>query len=182
MTDDLIARLQIRIKTHPATDLECVPAIRPRPPLTLAAIEDAERDLGFRLPPLLRSIYLNVADGGYGPGWGLLPLNIENKPSVVMFDRYTRSHFRNGLPPEGWPEPYLRFCEWGCNIYSGVDCSTDACAVIRCDPMRGSENEIDWLIPERESLAQWLLDWLDGTLQFELSQNKQQPPDGQSAN
>ena len=45
-------------------------------PLPAAATEsqlaDAERRLGFALPPLLRRLYAEVANGGFGPGSGIL--------------------------------------------------------------------------------------------------------------
>lgn len=36
------------------------------------AIEDAECDLGFPLPPFLHELYLHVGNGGFGPRGGLL--------------------------------------------------------------------------------------------------------------
>jgi SMI1 / KNR4 family (SUKH-1) len=39
-----------------------------------AAIADAERALGFALPGGLRQLYARIADGGFGPGAGLMPL------------------------------------------------------------------------------------------------------------
>ena len=42
------------------------------PPATEAALEDVQSQLGVPLPDLLRRVYLEVADGGVGPGSGLL--------------------------------------------------------------------------------------------------------------
>ena len=44
------------------------------PPATPESFERAERRLGFALPPALRQLYAEVADGGFGPGSGLLPI------------------------------------------------------------------------------------------------------------
>ena len=44
------------------------------PPVPESAIVDAESKLGFRLPPLLREIYSELANGGFGPGNGLIGL------------------------------------------------------------------------------------------------------------
>lgn len=49
------------------------PAGKPLPPpATVAEVEAAEAVLGHPLPALLRRILLEVANGGFGPGYGLL--------------------------------------------------------------------------------------------------------------
>jgi len=49
------------------------PAERPLPaPASEEQLNAAERRLGFALPPLLRRLYAEVANGGVGPGPGLL--------------------------------------------------------------------------------------------------------------
>lgn len=49
------------------------PAERPLPaPASEEQLNAAERRLGFALPPLLRRVYAEVANGGVGPGPGLL--------------------------------------------------------------------------------------------------------------
>src|SRR5512142_774812 len=40
----------------------------------LPALDRAESELGVRLPPLLHRVYEGIADGGFGPGRGLLPI------------------------------------------------------------------------------------------------------------
>src|SRR5262245_61830807 len=81
---------------------------------TAADIASAESELGLRLPPLLRRIYLEVADGGFGPGYGLLPLR-RGRPehgqerSVVE----TYAMFTEG---RGWPPVLVPICDWGCAI------------------------------------------------------------------
>jgi hypothetical protein len=43
-------------------------------PVTREAIYDAEQALGFALPELLRRLYEEVGNGGFGPGYGLFGL------------------------------------------------------------------------------------------------------------
>src|SRR4051794_36254641 len=43
-----------------------------RPPASEAAVRATERRLGFSLPETLRQIYLTVANGGFGPGYGVM--------------------------------------------------------------------------------------------------------------
>ncbi|HUL05689.1 MAG TPA: SMI1/KNR4 family protein [Candidatus Acidoferrum sp.] len=44
------------------------------PTASEATIADAERQLGFALPQPLRQLYRQVANGGFGPGAGIMPL------------------------------------------------------------------------------------------------------------
>lgn len=41
------------------------------PPATEAHVQRTESLLGFSLPPLLRILYSDLANGGFGPGFGL---------------------------------------------------------------------------------------------------------------
>ncbi|MGH4031337.1 hypothetical protein ACQB60_20655 [Actinomycetota bacterium Odt1-20B] len=61
------------------TDDEVVEELRERAralslpaPATEAAVTEAELVIGFPLPPLLRRLYLEVANGGFGPGEGIV--------------------------------------------------------------------------------------------------------------
>src|SRR5436305_15331855 len=45
------------------------------PPAPASVIESAEKALGFLLPPLLREIYASLANGGFGPAYGLVGLS-----------------------------------------------------------------------------------------------------------
>lgn len=157
MYEDLIQRLLERIQRSPSTDLECVPAIQPRQATTLEKLERAESDLGLILPPLLRSLYLQVADGGYGPGWGILSID-----EIVEWDHICRANWDDGFPPSDWPDQLIRFCEWGCNFWSGIDCSSERCPVLRFDPDKDATQFADHLVPECDSLSEWLSVWLNG--------------------
>ena len=44
------------------------------PPTTMKVVEAAQAKLGFVLPPLLRQLYTQVANGGFGPGYGIFGL------------------------------------------------------------------------------------------------------------
>jgi hypothetical protein len=47
-------------------------AADPHPPTTAAQVDTAEEALGFAIPPILRRLYTEVANGGFGPGYGLV--------------------------------------------------------------------------------------------------------------
>lgn len=44
----------------------------PFPPATEGQIRETEQQLGFPLPPLLRLLYTEIANGGFGPGLGIV--------------------------------------------------------------------------------------------------------------
>lgn len=80
------------------------PAPRPlAPPVTAPDLDEAEQRLGFPLPDALRRVYGSVANGGFGPGSGLLPVR-------EMVEYY--SELRTSPPGEGgqpWPAHLLPF-------------------------------------------------------------------------
>lgn len=43
-------------------------------PVSENVVQDAEKELGFSIPSLLRLCYLAVGNGGYGPGFGIIGL------------------------------------------------------------------------------------------------------------
>ncbi|MGW9030728.1 hypothetical protein ACWGQ5_43040 [Streptomyces sp. NPDC055722] len=57
----------------------CLPD-QPFPRLSMAEVERAERKLGYRLPQLLRRIYTEIGDGGFGPEGGLASLTPRRVP------------------------------------------------------------------------------------------------------
>jgi hypothetical protein len=127
---------------------------RVRPPVTPADLLHAETLLGFALPPLLKRIYLEVGNGGFGPGYGLEPLftpegqDVYFEPSIV----HTTLEYRG---PD-YPERFLYVSTWGCNINSFIDCATPMYRIVQSGSGGWS------LTLEAPSLQQWLQSWLDG--------------------
>ncbi|GAA1607916.1 hypothetical protein GCM10009733_000050 [Nonomuraea maheshkhaliensis] len=60
--DDLSRR--VLVKADATTE-------RLSPPATEEEVENAERILGFKLPPVLARLYGEVANGGFGPDYHL---------------------------------------------------------------------------------------------------------------
>ena len=131
-------KLQIRRLTHdPHTGFEF-------PPATEEQLQRTEETLGFPLPPMLRALYTHVANGGFGPAYGITgarggyyfgedghyqtidgwiettsDLFTEAGPSVEYIDlaAYERQHgnpLTIELPANVWPARFLRFCYEGC--------------------------------------------------------------------
>ncbi len=164
MSEALIRRLRERIRSQPTVDWVGVsPPIRPGPPVPEQAVAQAEHELGFPLPPLLRALYTRVADGGYGPGHGFLHF-AGGEWSLVGRARWTCSASAGGGPESWWPPRLVEVVSWGCRYTSCVDCSRPSCPVVFYDPDRDVEGatRADYLYPEADSLEGWLWAWLGG--------------------
>src|SRR4051812_8344796 len=121
MVEALVERFRDRIRREPTADYDQVPPIRPRPPVTPEALAAAEAKLGFPLPPLLRALYTQVGDGGYGPGRGLDHLDGDEWSLVATAERTCVAAAAAGDP--WWPPKLVEFIHWGCLYSSAVDCS-----------------------------------------------------------
>lgn len=128
-------------------------------------IVQAEAKLAFPLPPLLRRIYLEVGEGVFSLS-SLYLKSLNGQSDIPLIDSYI------GLRSEGeknenggsiWPEKLLIIYDWGCNIYSCLDCSHPEQRVLRNDNNR----DLDVYALEAPSLQQWLQALLDGTLHFD---------------
>ncbi|MGC5284825.1 hypothetical protein [Micromonospora sp. DT231] len=130
-------------------------AVDPLPPLAPAsaqAVDDAERVLGHPLPPLLRRIYLEVANGGFGPVLGVAGGGTDDLGRTAI-DRLS--------PRE--PAGLLPIAYWGCAIYSYVDCRGRGAMMWGFDPNSGLGEHSFYA--EGISLVDWLDGWLTGSLE-----------------
>jgi hypothetical protein len=164
-TDDLIAALrtraadpQRRTGTTPGRRFGLFPR-RPAGdvrPTSLDAVRVAERELGVSFPPLLVRLYTEVADGGFGPGDGLLDLG--------RLVRETRTLRSGDVLPRNreWPPgrlPLVRLDPgWTC-----VDASTSR--IVDWDPEdleeRTGKARFDASFSERSpSLEAWMSKWV----------------------
>jgi hypothetical protein len=115
MDEALVARIRDFAPSHSRSAIS--------PPASSEAVGEAERELGFPLPALLKACYLEVGNGGFGPAYGILGLRggyVSDCGTLVEFYR----DLRDRQEPEGkrWKAGLLPFCEWGCGMFSCVDC------------------------------------------------------------
>ena len=155
---DTIDLLVARIRVLPPTDCQSNLSGPTPPPVTPSEIEAFEFDSGLRLPEFLRRIYTEVANGGFGPAWGINSLVGDDDFSIAGWDRIVQNA-KHDDPEQPWPENLIRFCEIGCNMYYGVDISLPSCPVFKVDPTCVSTNADDWLTKESESVSEWLRNW-----------------------
>lgn len=113
-----------------------------------AGIKYAEEVFGFALPEVLRRSYLEISNGGFGPGPIIgLPGGYESSSGDLLM---TWSEMRLDEDCEvGW----LPVIDWGCAQFSLVDCDDDFRMVtLREGEFHGEDHAFDELL-ER---------WLDG--------------------
>ncbi|MFD5145391.1 SMI1/KNR4 family protein [Streptomyces sp. NPDC058401] len=122
-------------------------------PLPTAELHRAEAVLGFALPPLLAALHTRVADGGFGPEHGLLPL----ERAVAEYTAMRASAWRR-------PEGVLSIADLGCDLRACVDCRSETAQVLLFEPNSG-EPGLVWSL-ESPTLADWLRGWLDGSAWF----------------
>ena len=139
-----------------------------RRPLDATAIDAAEARIGARLPVPLRRVYGEVADGGFGPGGGLLPL-------ADAAATYTRLRVDPPGPPgQDWPEGLLPMIAYD----PGYDCvDLTSGKVIAWDPEGLSEysGAAGWRRTFTEiapSVETWLDTWVGSRSQAEEMQEK----------
>jgi hypothetical protein len=151
-----------------------------RPVPTEERIAAVEKRLGFPLPALLRQVYQEVGDGGFGPGYGIFPIDeaVGERPSLV--DAYLAR--RDAKTGRSWPERLLPICDWGAGIESCLDCTDPYCPVVRVDPNM-PKGDVDARVPgnmhysrtsmikeacwyECGSFETWLEKWVDGKRLF----------------
>jgi SMI1 / KNR4 family (SUKH-1) len=138
------------------------------PPADAAALARAETSLGFALPPFLRRVYLEVADGGFGPGVGLLGIDA----AVAAYGRLRDG----GELPRGrtWPDQLLPVVERDPGNYC-VDAATTDGRVVDWDPeelgeFSGEKAFARSFSEEAPSVEAWLRAWVGGKTQAEQHQ------------
>jgi hypothetical protein len=144
------------------------------PPVTPAELSQAEERLGFDLPELLRNLYLQVGDGGFGPGYGFLALNSNGAkkfPMNHLVDRYLDGIAFTHPDYPSWPRFFVTLCDWGDGIQSTMNAKDPAGAVMRCRGdayVKGPWENV--MRVEAASLHDWLEDWVNDLPLFERAQ------------
>jgi hypothetical protein len=152
------------------TDDEIVQAVRScagtsslPAPATPSAVTEAEEVIGFPLPPLLRRLYLEVANGGFGPAEGIVGVR-GGAPQADW--NHLAEIYEEGPDPSGRiPAGLVPVYDWGCTIWSLVDFRDPA------GPMWCTHDGECW--PQGINLAQWLTETMAGALTVDSLLNSQ---------
>ena len=142
------------------------------PPVSLDELELAEKKLRFQLPSLLRALYLQIGNGGFGPGYGLIGLNDMGARNyhANLVDGYLEgiNFVHPDYPP--WPRQFITICDWGDSITSVLDWTAPQSSVYRFNGDKYDEGPLENVIKlESPALQTWLEDWLNGRPLFELA-------------
>ncbi len=136
-------------------------------PLTEEQMGAAESELDFRLPVFLRRIYTEVANGGFGPSYGLLGLkggmlNEEKCDAVAQYVGYRELDPSD--PHWRWPKALLPVGHLGCAMYLCVDCVKPDGPVTWFEPNPHEDGESwdDSFIPFADSTLDWIAAWVRG--------------------
>lgn len=165
--EELVKRLAERLRRQPASEDVLGNVFRACPPASEKAVASTESRLGFGLPRTLREVYRNVANGGFGPGYGVMGVEggFADDMGHTVADLYAA--YREPDPEDPawrWPEQFLPFCHWGCAVYSVVDCSRSPAPVYFADvSVKEIGEPVETILrPHKPSFEDWLRDWLDG--------------------
>ncbi|WP_406455260.1 SMI1/KNR4 family protein [Streptomyces sp. NBC_01622] len=153
------------------TEDEIIRAVRERypagerpPTAPPEAVAELEAVVGYPMPPLLKRIHLEVADGGFGRRGEALSLT-ETEFRYSDGERLVEEYLgRRGAP--GHPPSVVPLLTWGCAIWSLVDFSTPEGRMWGWDPNARCPVHGEALFPEDLTLAERLQGWLDGTAAF----------------
>jgi hypothetical protein len=158
LPDDLIGALRQRAN-DPSMSIDMADLVPHRmiAPASAEEVRRVETALGIGLPKPLEDLYTRTANGGFGPGYGLLGLDGGARDDLgqAALDIYT--NFARSDPEDPiwvWRESVLPICYWGCVVYSCVDCSTPDARIVGFDEGR-------WVQDDRP-LEVWLRQWLGG--------------------
>jgi hypothetical protein len=155
--DDLVER----VAAHAAENSDALPA-----PVRDEQLKSAQERLGFALHPLLARLYRDVADGGFGPDYQLLPLLGPGESVVSKYVAEREAAVVRENPR--WPEGVVPILTWGCAMYACVDCFDPDGQVLLFEPNAygGGPGDECWFL-DSVSLHGWLEIWLAGTGWFE---------------
>jgi len=108
-------------------------------------------------------LYLEVGNGGFGPGYGILGLRGGHGPGTggTAIDLYREAHGTRSAQWSFLPVNLLPLCGCGCAIYSFADCSRPEGPMRAWDPNGGPTGR-EALFPQWFTLAEWLDRWVSG--------------------
>lgn len=145
------------------------------PPATEEQLRETEGILGFSLPPMLRLLYSQLANGGFGPAYGIrgvrggapeeagtLATWYQIRAEKLTFFDLKEAEIQPGktftFDASSWPRSLLALCDLGCGNYIGLDSLSGR--VLSIDLLEHGFG----LTSVADSLEQWLQRWIENKL------------------
>jgi hypothetical protein len=172
MDELAVAAIRHRLRSK-ITDLHGKPhstLIRANP----VEIANDEAQLGFALPPLMKQIYIEIGNGGFGPGYGLIGLtngvpDDTGKTGPDIYKQFRETNRKNWK----WPYGLLPICHWGCAILSCVDCADSNFQMRVFDPnVHEGDDWADSFFEQSVGFERWIRDWASGVDLWDLMYGK----------
>ncbi|MEU8608467.1 SMI1/KNR4 family protein [Actinoplanes sp. NPDC048791] len=155
MTDDeIVAAISARVDAGRGADS---PEPFPQDPASEEALAEAEQTIGFPLPPLLRRLYLEVANGGFGPFGGVEGVEdgyASEDGMLVDYVQWRDEEIPDDVP--AWTPGVVSFCNFGGAMWALLDCRTPEGRMLFLDQST--------LHPLDLTLSQWFERWLSDDL------------------
>lgn len=120
-------------------------------PATTADVDNAEQAMGYALHPFHRRLLIEVGNGCFGPGAGLIGL----PGGAMSVDGHSLVELSRLLLDELGPSSFLPvvvLCDWGCGTWAFVDCETGAVLTVGEEGLKDSG----------QIIYQWFEDWVSG--------------------
>lgn len=133
---------------------------------SLAAIQAAERRLGFALPPLYAAMLAGVGNGGFGPFEGFAGVPPDGHPLLVHDGRIDLVTYYEEAraSPGGHPARVLAVTMETSDVVLHVDCASPDGPVLGSDFFSAGP-EVFWQVAP--TLASWVEQWLEGVDLYE---------------
>jgi SMI1 / KNR4 family (SUKH-1) len=135
------------------------------PPATFEEVQEFEQQSGLKLPEVLQRVYLEVGNGGFGPGDGLMRLKSGKNDPIhwEALDAYLCFIDKNLIEGERkWSQYFLPICSGGCDCLGIVDVRDERVGFVQYELLENLElleNIVEW---KALSLKNWFEAWMNG--------------------
>jgi hypothetical protein len=161
--NELLKRIRLRAENEQTRTDNCdlvVPKIGSK--YCYREVDEIELRISRELPASLKQIYVEVGNGGFGPGYGFMSLEDKNDTNQeTVLGIY---HSFCSEDPEDvlwkWPKELIPIIDWGCAIRSCINCDNGKISIF--DPNFEVEKMDDYFIPQGDSLESFMLKWCEG--------------------
>ena len=133
-------------------------------PTSIEVIQNTEKEFGFTIPPLLKEIYIQVGNGGFGPGYGVMGVpggftDDQGSDILSLYKSYCEPDPEE--PSWQWQNGLVPICHWGCVIYTCVNCIEPSFPVYSVDVgMIDEDLSLESNLKlESDSFNNWISSW-----------------------